>query len=60
MKYQHILNNELLFETDDPGQFVTYLMTDQKAQQAKYNVLYNLLEKSGGYICKLMNTKSSA
>lgn len=53
MKYQYILNKEVLFETNDPSEFMTYLMTDPKAYQAKYCVLYELLEQSSGYICNM-------
>lgn len=55
MKYQHILNGEVLFQTDDAGEFFTYLITNEKAQQAKNSVLFNLLEKSGSYICSMVN-----
>ncbi len=53
MKYQHILNGEVLFETDDASKFQHYLMNDPRAAQAKFSILYNLLEKSGGYVCKM-------
>jgi hypothetical protein len=53
MKYQHILNGKLLFETDDSHEFMFYLMTNDKAKQAKYSVLYNLLKNSSGYICNM-------
>ena len=52
-KYQYVLNNEIIFETDDAIEFVTYLLTNPKASQAKYNVLYDLLEKKGNHIISL-------
>jgi hypothetical protein len=58
MKYQHILNNELLFETDDVSEFLSYLLNDKRAAQAKNTILFNLLDKSNGYICKMVNAKS--
>ena len=55
MKYQHILNKEVLFETDDVSAFFTYLLTDERAKQAKNSILYNLLEQSDGYHCIMMS-----
>lgn len=57
MKYQYILNNTILFETNDLSSFFHYLMTEKDAQQAKNSILYNLLEKSNGYICKMETAK---
>lgn len=51
MKYQHILNGKLLFETDSHSEFATYLMFDDRAKQAKHIVLCKLLEESEGHIC---------
>ncbi len=53
MKYQHILNKIVLFETNDASEFMLYLMNNKDASQAKYSVLYNLLQKSDGYICEM-------
>ena len=55
MKYQHILNNEVLFETNDVSIFFSYLLTDSRAQQAKNSILYNLLEQSNGYVCNMIS-----
>jgi len=57
MKYQHILNGEILFETDDVSTFFGYLMSNPKAQQVRNSILYNLLEKSNGYICNMVSAK---
>lgn len=58
-KYRYILNNEVIYETDDAREFVTYLLTNPEASQAKYSVLYNLLENIGHYTCNCsMVTKS--
>jgi hypothetical protein len=59
MKYQHILNNEVLFESNDASEFMLYLLTNDKAKQAKYSILYNLLEQSKEYICNMVSAKSS-
>ncbi len=53
MKYQYILNDVILFETNDVTIFFSYLLTEPKAEQAKNSILYNLLEKSGGYTCNM-------
>lgn len=56
MKYKHIRNGELIYETNNASEFVKYLLTDPRAQQIKYSVLYNLLEKNDGYICETIAT----
>jgi hypothetical protein len=56
MKYQHILNNKLLFETNSASDFFHYLMNNPDAKQAKNNILYNLLESNKGYICEMSTT----
>ena len=53
MKYQHILNDVVIFETNNVSDFFHYLLTDSDAQQAKNSILYNLLEQSGGHICNM-------
>jgi len=53
MKYQHKLNGEILFETDEVGEFLKYLLFDDKAKQAKNSILYNLLDKAGTYVCDM-------
>lgn len=55
MKYQHSLNDQILFETDDASLFMEYLMTDPKAVYAKNSILYNLLVTSDGYICNMVS-----
>ena len=55
MKYQHILNGELLFETNNVSDFFVYLNTKEN-NQAKSSILYNLLEKSHGYVCNMINS----
>jgi hypothetical protein len=55
MKYQHILNGKLLFETDDSSEFFSYLISTKETNQAKLSILYNLLEKSNGYICEMVS-----
>ncbi len=53
MKYQHILNGKLLFETNNLSEFYNYLCTNEKAKQCKNSILFNLLEQSNGYICNM-------
>lgn len=55
MKYQHSLNDKVLFETDDASVFMEYLITDPKAMYAKNSILYNLLVTSDGYICNMVS-----
>lgn len=55
MKYQHSLNDKVLFETDDALVFMEYLMTNPKAVYAKNSILYNLLVTSDGYICNMVS-----
>lgn len=55
MKYQHILNKKVLFETNDASEFMGYLLNNKQAVQAKNNILYDLLEKSNGYICEMVS-----
>lgn len=57
MKYQHILNDEILIETDDLSEFMTYLINDDRAKLARFNILYNLLDKANGYICNMKSIK---
>lgn len=52
MKYQHILNGELLFETDDTTEYYSYLIKSEN-YQLMHSTLYNLLEKSNGYIANM-------
>ncbi len=59
MKYQHILNKVILFETNDASEFMLYLMNDKQAVQAKYSVFYKLLEQSNGYICEMVSAQNS-
>jgi len=54
MKYKHILNGKLLFETNDASEFFSYLM-DKETSQAKHSVLFNLLDKSNGYVCNMVS-----
>lgn len=53
MKYQYILNSKIVFETNDASEFHYYLINNEKANQAKNSILYNLLEQSNGYICNM-------
>jgi len=55
MKYKHILNGEVLFETEYPSDFVKYMLTDPRASQAKYSVLYRLLSEAKEYECKMVS-----
>lgn len=54
MKYQHIIDNIVQFETNDPGEFATYLLYDPKAKQDKASVLFKLLDQIGEYKCKMV------
>jgi hypothetical protein len=54
MKYQHILNKEVLFETDNATEYFTYLLDIKgDVSQTKHAVLRSLLEKSNGHICEM-------
>lgn len=55
MKFQYILNDKVLFETNDFLEYITYLYALDDHGQAKHSVLYRLLEKSGGHICEMVN-----
>jgi hypothetical protein len=55
MKYQHTLNDKILFETDDALVFMDYLITNPKAVFAKKSIFYNLLLKNDGYICNMVS-----
>lgn len=54
MKYQHKLNNVVLFETDDYLEYFKYVKT--LSSYERNSILLNLLEKSGGYICDMATT----
>lgn len=53
MKYQYILNNTLVFETNDVQEYFQFLI-GRADKQVMYRVLYNLLEKYDGYICNVV------
>lgn len=53
MKYQYILNNKVLFETNDAEEYFTYLITSTD-KQLMHAVLYRLLRQSGGHICNMV------
>ena len=55
MKYQHILNDEILFETDNVSEFMKYLLNDPKAKYDRYRILHDLLDKAGSYSLKLVS-----
>ena len=55
MKYKHILNDEIIYQTDDAGEFMLYLLLNDNAKQAKYVALQRLLEKVGEFDLKLVN-----
>lgn len=57
MKYQHILNDRVLFESDSVDEFFTYLLTYPLVAQARNSILYNLLIKSNGYVCNMVTKK---
>lgn len=52
MKYQHILNGELLFETNDTSKYFQYLLSKGNTQ-LMHSVLYRLIDQSGGYIANM-------
>lgn len=52
MKYQHILNGELLFETNDTTEYFQYLLSKGNTQ-LMHSVLYRLIDQSGGYIADM-------
>lgn len=56
MKYQHIVNYILLFETNEAHEFMLYVLTNDNCKVDKYKILHDLLEKSNGYVCKLYTT----
>lgn len=58
MKYQYVLNGEILFETNNAEEFWRYLVFVIKEPHIKESVLYNLLEKSGGYKCNMATASS--
>lgn len=48
MKYQFILNNVIIFETDNVSEYFSFLLKPENVQ-IKNSVLYDLLEKSKSY-----------
>jgi hypothetical protein len=50
MKYQYILNKELLYETNNTSEFLAYLVANSIA----YTVLYDLLKQTEKYTCELV------
>lgn len=50
MKYQYKLNGKIIFETDNLSDYCTYLYNNP---QVRDSVLYNLLDKSNGYIANM-------
>jgi hypothetical protein len=50
MKYQHIINGNLLFETDNVSEFFMYLL---KFPQERNSTLFDLLDKTNGYILNM-------
>lgn len=59
MKYQYILNNELLFETNDASEFYSYLINLEDYKQAFNSTMFNLLVKSKGYICNMADASGN-
>jgi len=55
MKYQYILNGEIMYQTDDASAFFHYLMFTEGAKQAMHSTLYQLLEKSNGHTCSMVS-----
>jgi hypothetical protein len=55
MKYQYILNDKIIFETNDASEYMLYLLTNKEAEQIKYSVLFRLLEQSNGHICNMVS-----
>lgn len=54
MKYKLIINNEVVYQTDNAEDYYIYLI-NHKNQQFLQTILYNLLEKSNGYVCNMAN-----
>lgn len=57
MKYQHILDGKLLFETNDITEYIQYLNSLNDFGQTKNMILYNLLYLSSGYICNVVTAR---
>lgn len=54
MKYQYILNGKIIFQSDSVSEYYSFLV-NKEDKQTMYSVLYNLLEKSNGYICNMVS-----
>lgn len=52
MKYQYILNDKIVYQTDSASEFFVFLNKPENTQE-RNSILYNLLEKSGGYTCNM-------
>ena len=57
MKYQYSLNNEVIFETNDAYEFMLFVLTDSRASQVKYNILYKLLEEKKEFKIEMVSAK---
>lgn len=57
MKYQYILDGQILLETNDVLEYITFIYDLEDQGQSKHAILYDLLVKADGHVCK-MATKS--
>jgi hypothetical protein len=55
MKYKYILNNTVIFETNDANEFMMFLLRDGN-EHIRHSVLRNLLEKDG-YVCDMVTAQ---
>lgn len=56
MKYQYILNDVIIFETDNAHEFFQYL-TNNTDKQMMNSTLYGLLDKAGSYKLSMYQAK---
>jgi len=56
MRYQYILNNKIVFETNDITEYFMFLM---KNEQLKNSVLFNLLNKAGKYTANMIKNNNN-
>ena len=52
MKYQYILNEKIVFETNDVKEYIDFILKDSQLSTA---VITDLLSKSDSYKCKMAN-----
>jgi len=55
MKYKYILNDTVIFETNDSSEFMKFLLRDGN-EHIRNSVLHNLLEKNG-YVCDMVTAQ---